>query len=177
LSQEAFGTAVDAYLQTTTQLRRLPLRADEGVLQLATLPPEAAPTPKIPLESTVLFANWIEIFGHDPLQPQPIGTTVWTIYWHPGANPDPADYHFFAHLLDGNGERIGQEDTAVFAPWQWQAGDTVVSFFNLPWQVPIPGPLTIRTGVYRYPSLENVPVMDVAGNSAGEAVEFSVGDE
>jgi hypothetical protein len=104
--------------------------------------------------------------------PQPVGTTLWTIYWHPGANPDTADYHFFNHLLDESGQRIGQQDAAVFAPWQWQAGDTVISFFYLPWQEIIPGPLTMRTGVYRYPSLDNVPLMDAAGNPAGDAVEF-----
>jgi hypothetical protein len=35
----------------------------------------------------------------------------------------------------------------------------------------------MRTGVYRYPSLENVPLLDVAGNPAGDAVEFSLGGE
>jgi hypothetical protein len=160
-----------------SSVRRLPLRAEEGVLQLATLPEGSAPNPEVALEAPALFTNWIEIVGYDPLLPQPVGTTLWRLYWHPGANPDPADYHFFNHLLDGNGGRLGQEDAAVFAPWQWQAGDTVVSFFNLPWQVEIPGPLTMRTGVYRYPSLENVSLMDAAGNPAGEAVEFSVSGE
>ena len=177
MGQGVFGPAVDAYLLAASSVRRLPLRAEEGVLQLATLPEGSAPNPEVALEATALFTNWIEIVGYDPLLPQPVGTTLWRLYWHPGANPDPADYHFFNHLLDGNGGRLGQEDAAVFAPWQWQAGDTVVSFFNLPWQVEIPGPLTMRTGVYRYPSLENVSLMDAAGNPAGEAVEFSVSGE
>jgi hypothetical protein len=80
-------------------------------------------------------------------------------------------------LLDESGQRIGQQDAAVFAPWQWQAGDTVISFFYLPWPEIIPGPLTMRTGVYRYPSLDNVPLMDAAGNPAGEAVEFSLRED
>jgi hypothetical protein len=173
LSQETFGPAVDSYLEAASTLQRMPLRDGEGVLQLAILPDASAPTPEVPTESTTLFANWIEIIGYDLLMPQPVGTTLWRIYWHPGANPDPADYHFFNHLLDQSGERIGQADAAVFAPWQWREGDTIISFFSLPWQVNIPGPLTMRTGVYRYPSIETVPLMDVAGNPAGDAVEFT----
>jgi hypothetical protein len=30
----------------------------------------------------------------------------------------------------------------------------------------------MRTGVYTYPTLDNVPLMDAAGNPAGDAVEF-----
>jgi hypothetical protein len=172
INHAAFGPAVQAYLEAAISVRRLPLRADEGVLQLATLPAGSAPLPEISPESTILFSNWIEITGYDPLLPQPVGTALWTIYWHPGANPDPADYHFFNHLLNESGERVGQEDAAVFAPWQWQAGDTVISFFYLNTPEETAGPLTMRTGVYRYPSLENVPLLDAAGNPAGEAVEF-----
>jgi hypothetical protein len=31
----------------------------------------------------------------------------------------------------------------------------------------------MRTGVYRYPSIETVPLMDVAGNPAGDTIEFT----
>lgn len=175
LSQQTRGAAVEIYLGLASQVSRLPLRQGEGVLQLVTLSSGDVPTPEVPLEQTALFANWIDIIGYDPLVPQPIGTTLWQIYWRPGDNPDPNDYHFFNHLLDENGQRIGQQDAAVFAPLQWRSGDTIMSFFHLPWQVSIPGPLTMRTGVYRFPSLENVSLMDAAGNPAGESVEFSLG--
>ena len=51
----------------------------------------------------------------------------------------------------------------------------VVSFFYLDWPGETAEPYLVRTGVYRYPSLENVPLMDAAGNPAGEAVEFELG--
>ena len=175
LSQDAGEAAVDAYLGSAAQIRRLPLRDGEGALQLATIPAGTAPIPTIPLDSTALFANWINIIGYDPLMAQADETALWQIYWQPGANPDPADYHFFNHLLDGTGQRIGQEDAAVFAPWQWWAGDLVVSFFYLDWPEETADSLLMRTGVYRYPSLENVRLLDVAGNPAGDAVEFSLG--
>jgi hypothetical protein len=53
----------------------------------------------------------------------------------------------------------------------------VISFFYLNTPEETAGPLTMRTGVYHYPSLENVPLLDAAGNPAGEAVEFSFGGE
>jgi hypothetical protein len=177
LSQDAGETAVAAYLEQASQVRRLPLREGEGVLQLATLSAGTVPEPEVAADSAVLFANWINIVGYDPLLPQADGMAVWQIYWQSGANPDPADYHFFNHLIDEEGQRIGQEDAAVFAPWQWRAGDLVVSFFNLDWAGETAASLTMRTGVYRYPSLENVPLLDVAGNPAGDAVEFSLGGE
>jgi hypothetical protein len=177
LSQEAGEAAVDAYLETASQVRRLPLRKGEGVLQLLTLAEGTRPSPEVEPATTALFANWINIVGYDPLVSQADGTALWQIYWRTGDNPDPADYHFFNHLLDGEGQRIGQEDTAVFAPWQWRPGDRVVSFFYLDWPGETAERLTMRTGVYRYPSLDNVPLMDAAGNPAGEAVEFSLGGE
>ena len=38
-------------------------------------------------------------------------------------------------------------------------------------------PLTMRTGMYQYPSLENVPLLDVAGNPYNDAAEFQIQDE
>jgi hypothetical protein len=177
LSQEAAGPAVEAYLMAADRVRRLPLREGEGVLQLVTLPLGAAPSPEVALETAALFANWITITGYDPPRVQDSGEAVWQFYWQPGANPDPADYHFFNHLLDAEGQRISQADRAVFAPWQWRPGDRVLSFFLLPWPEETAGPLTIRTGLYTYPALETVPLLDVAGNPAGDAVEFVVEGE
>lgn len=141
-----------------------------GDVQILTLGP--APQPAIALEEPVLFANWVRLTGYDPLQSAVAGKARWALYWHPGDNPDPADYHFFNHLLDAHGERIAQADAAAFAPWQWQAGDTVISVFEIGLPAVAARPLTMRTGLYRYPSVENVPVLDVAFNPASDAVDL-----
>jgi hypothetical protein len=119
-----------------------------------------------------LFANWVTLYGTNQLDSQGDGTAAWQLYWHPGANPDPVEYHFFNHLLDGDGQRIGQQDEAVFWPLQWRAGDSIVSVFVLPWAAEAAGSFSMRTGIYRYPSLENVPLLDVAGNPYADAAEF-----
>ena len=78
----------------------------------------------------------------------------------------------FNHLLDAAGTRVTQADGAAFAARQWRAGDGVVSRFVLPVPADVAPPLTMRVGMYRFPSLESVPVLDEAANPAGDFVEI-----
>lgn len=48
----------------------------------------------------------------------------------------------------------------------------MISIFNLDWPEHPEPPLVMRTGVYVYPQIQNVPVLDVAGNPASDAVEI-----
>jgi 4-amino-4-deoxy-L-arabinose transferase-like glycosyltransferase len=162
--------AAGSYFESATERIEVPLRRGEGTVQLLTV--TDPPAPAVELLEPVLFANWVRLYGYDPLQTERDGAARWRLYWHPGDNPDPADYHFFNHLLDGNGERIAQADAAAFAPWQWRAGDTVVSVFELELPAEVARPPTMRVGFYRYPSLANVPVLDVALNPASDAIEL-----
>lgn len=130
------------------------------------LPPDAAPAPAVELVPPPLLANFVRLVGHSALSE----TGVWDMYWHPADNPDPADYHIFNHLLDGNGARVAQSDAAAFSGAQWRPGDLVVSRFVLLPDAPPDPPLTMRLGMYRFPSLESVPVLDEAANPAGDAV-------
>ena len=172
LGPEAGGPAAEAYLGVAGQVTRLPLRQDEGRQQILTLPASAAPEPEIIPEPTYILANWVNLFGYDRLQPGEADSTIWQIYWHPGANPDANDYHFFNHLLDGDGQLIDQQDAAAFWPQQWQAGDTVLSVFSFPRPAGDEPLLTMRTGMYIYPSLEYIPLLDVAGNPYSDAAEM-----
>ena len=67
---------------------------------------------------------------------------------------------------------MAQADAAAFAGRQWRAGDVVISRFVLPVPADANPPLTMRVGMYRFPSLESVPVLDAAANPVGEAVEI-----
>ena len=74
----------------------------------------------------------------------------------------------FAHLLDDTGARIlAQADGPTYSAADWQAGDLVASRFALP-----AGGALVRAGMYAYPSLDPVPVLDAAGNPAGQWIEF-----
>lgn len=170
LAAEVEGNELAAplYRDSAVEQREVPLRRGEGAVWLLAV--TGPPAPGVVLDEPVLFANWVRLTGYDPLEAGEDGLARWRLYWHPGDNPDPADYHLFNHLLDAGGNRIAQADAAAFAPWQWRAGDTVISVFELALPAEASAPLTMHTGFYRYPSLENVPVLDAALNPASDAV-------
>ncbi|MBP6786831.1 MAG: hypothetical protein KA170_04515 [Candidatus Promineofilum sp.] len=137
------------------------------------LPPAAAPPPAVSLATPALLANFAYIVGHNSLRLGPDGA-VWDLFWRTADAPDAADYHIFNHLLDASGARLSQTDGAAFAGRQWRAGDVVASRFVLPVPSDVTPPLTMRVGMYRFPSLESVPVLDEAANPVGDFVEISL---
>ena len=149
--------------------------AGTGVYTVHALPPAAAPPPDVALPAPALLANFAHIIGHNALRFGPEGA-LWDVFWRTADNPDPADFHIFNHLLDAEGGRLAQADAAAFAGRQWRAGDVVISRFVLPVPADANPPLTMRVGMYRFPSLESVPVLDAAANPVGEAVEIPLGE-
>ncbi len=167
---------MDLYAKTAVSHTEIPLRPGEGSLHIMALPGSAAPTPDTIFDPPYLLANWVNLLGHDALQTMGEGTAVWQIHWRTGDNPDPASYQFFNHLLDHQGQRLTQADAAAFSPAQWRAGDVVVSRFVLEWEDGGERPYAIHTGMYRYPSLEPIPFLDVAGNPYAEYEAIKIED-
>ncbi len=147
--------------------------AGRETYRVQALPPASAPPPAVGLPAPALLANFVHIVGHNGLRPVASGA-VWDVHWRTADNPDPADYHIFNHLLEATGARVAQADGAAFAARQWRAGDTVISRFVLPLPPDAPLPLSMRVGMYRFPSLESVPVLDAAANPAGEAIAIEL---
>jgi hypothetical protein len=167
------GEMAERYLTRATSTARVALRPGEGTLQVLALPGEAAPTPGLEFEPPHLLANGVRLLGYDPPMKNRDATRTWQIYWHTGASSE-VDYHFFNHLMEEGGQRVSQADAVAFPAWQWQAGDTVISRFVLPWPADAAGSLTVRTGMYTYPAMENIPVLDVAGHPYADAVEIAL---
>ena len=161
------------YLAQARRAASVPLRAGEGTLQVIALSGEAAPAPDFEFKPPYLLANGVTLFGYESPVQNDDGTAVWLIYWRPGTASE-TDYHFFNHLMDGQGQRVGQADAAAFSARQWQVGDIIVSRFVLAWPVDAGGTLTMRTGMYTYPAIENISVLDVAGNPYTDAVEIQL---
>ena len=170
LSQPA-AEAAELYLGAATRMVRVPLRAGEGALQVLLVPRGAAPVAESEFDPPYRLANGVQLLGYDAPILRDDGAAQWQIYWRVGS-PSAADYHFFNHLLDGQGNRISQADAAAFPAQQWQPGDTVISRFVLPWLDGAAGPLTMRTGMYTYLDIQSVPVLDLAGNPYADAVEI-----
>jgi hypothetical protein len=154
-----------AHPPTTQQ----PFRLGEGEMSIIPLPGGQAPTPATQFEPVHLLANWVNFLGHDPLQPN----GEWRYYWRVG-DASPHRYHIFNHVQDALGQWLGQTDLPAFRADQWQPGDIVVSRFLLQDTEKGIRPLTIRTGMYIYPSLENIPLLDVAANPYTDAAEAIV---
>ncbi len=164
----------DLYQRASSSSLEIPLRAGEGSFLILGFEQDARPSPEVPLDQPLLLANWVNISGYDQPQRLNSDTGIWQVHWRTGDNPDPAQYQFFNHLLDESGTRIAQLDEAAFSPRQWLAGDTLISRFLIPWPESAVSPLTMRVGMYRFPSLENVPFLDEAGNPFLDAAEFSI---
>jgi hypothetical protein len=164
----------DLYQQAASSTQEIPLRPGEGSFYVLSLNSDAGPLPAEPLDPTLLLANWVKLIGSDQLQRLDPETGLWQLHWQTGDNPDPAQYQFFNHLLDKNAARIGKSDDAAYTPGLGYSGDTIVSRFLIPWPETAAPPHTMRVGMYRYPSLENVPLIDEAGNPYLDAATFPI---
>jgi hypothetical protein len=124
---------------------------------------EAGRQPEVPLPrpASALLANGAEVLGMSDLG------AGWQLWWRAPGPQDGERLHLFAHVLDADGERVAQVDAPTYTPSVWRAGDLVVSHFALP-----AGGVTVRAGMYGYPSLAPVPVLDAAGEPSGEWLEF-----
>jgi hypothetical protein len=164
--------AGDLYREAAVAVEEVPLRAPGASLSVLLVPGGSKPEPQVASNPPALLANFVNLLGHDALLRVDDESGSWQVHWRTADNPDPGQYHFFNHLLDASGDRVGQADAAVFSPSQWRAGDSVISRFLLPWPAAATMPLSMRVGMYRFPSLENVPLLDVAGNPYIDAATF-----
>jgi hypothetical protein len=76
-------------------------------------------------------------------------------------------------LLDGEGQLRGQQDGPSFLTQNWRVGDTILNWFDV--QIPTdapPGEYTMRVGMYAYPAIANVPLLDTNGEPEGEWAEI-----
>jgi hypothetical protein len=98
------------------------------------------------------------------------------VYLHWELTPPPQSEPLntvFTHLLDANGERIGQRDTPFLAGEFWCADDTVITWADLPLAQ---NTSTLRVGVYQIRAdagIANRNLLDSAGNPAGQWVDIS----
>ncbi len=138
----------------------IPLRQGEGAVLLAVWGGHQPPVPR-PRAASALLTNGAELLGSGR------AAGGWQLWWRaPG--PLPGDhYQVFAHLYDAAGQRIAQVDGSTYPAESWRAGDLVANRFALP-----EDGTTVRAGMYAYPSLEPVSVLDAAGNPAGQWIDF-----
>jgi hypothetical protein len=125
------------------------------------------------LPEPVVFANGVDFLGYGLPETAWTGETLelWIAWWLRSPPPAGSDYHFFTHLLDGQGQLLGQHDGTGFPTASWRSGDLVLSRFPVPISDELsPGRYQVWAGQYTYPDVVNVPYLDVAANPAGDRV-------
>jgi hypothetical protein len=105
---------------------------------------------------------------------RPGGSIEWITFWRvEGPAPDNVDLHWFNHLVDGAGTRWGQKDGAGLPVSKWRDGDTIVTWFIIPIAEDAPPPpYFVRTGLYTYPDVVNVPVNPAPESPPAQFVEL-----
>jgi len=120
-------------------------------------------------------ASGVLLLGYDfSGDVRPGGAVRWTLYWRvEGIPPIEGDLHWFNHLMGEDGAQWGQMDGVGLPVSEWRVGDTVLTWFDIPISADAPPPpYFIRSGMYTYPDVVTISLLDVAGNPAGQFIEL-----
>jgi 4-amino-4-deoxy-L-arabinose transferase-like glycosyltransferase len=118
--------------------------------------------PAVALEKEM--ADIIFLRGYD-LSVQSTALTV-TLFWQ-ARRPIDVDYTQFVHIRDGANQTVLQADKQPTVPTtRWRPGELVADIVEIPLPSDIPaGPYRILVGMYRWDTLERLPVV---GDQSGE---------
>lgn len=120
------------------------------------------------------WVNGLALLSVETGNPPAAGQTVTLTYrWQVTETPTAADYHFFNHVLDGNGQLVAQEDAAAIDARNWQEGDVLVTRFRilLPAEM-ASGPYTVQVGQYTWPDLKRVSLEGGGSETAHQVLAF-----
>ena len=121
----------------------------------------------------VRFANGVVLAAYETHRDE--GTLeVWLTWWLQTDATKGPDEHFTVQLLDGNNAVVAQDDHAAYPSTYWQTGDVVLSRFVL--APPLDLPLDdyhLRAGIYHYPMIEVVPVVNPQGQPVDDGVTLT----
>jgi hypothetical protein len=155
-----------------TPVADVPLRPGEGRYRILSALPYTDAIHS--LNPPVRLSNGVELFGYGFRgELQPGGELHLALLWRITTveNVEKGKYHFFNHLVDAGGERWGQKDGPSVPPWNWRPSGPFLSAFAISLAPDLPpGHYWLRTGMYRYPEIENIPILNAAGQPAGDAV-------
>ncbi len=120
------------------------------------------------------FGDALFLLGYSMQSPalRPGDALALTLYWKSAAKID-RDYTVFVHLIDSDGRVRAQMDAQPFGgayPTSlWDTGEVARDDYdlNLPRDL-APGTFRIEVGLYEYPSLARLPVMDADGKNLGD---------
>jgi len=116
----------------------------------------------------------ITLLGYDlaPPEPEPGGTLRLILYWQAQAEMEQ-DYTVFVHLLDAEGHLVAQHDgqpgEGGLPTSSWVGGEVIADEHPLGLDLKLPpGGYRLEVGLYLWPTMERLPVLDGAGQVQGD---------
>ncbi len=98
------------------------------------------------------------------------------LYWQ-AEQPVTTSYTIFLHLKNANGDLIAQQDAlpydGQYPTWAWPPGEIIVTTHTLTVPTDQPPPYTLAVGMYGWPSLERLPVIQDGQAQADNVVIFA----
>jgi 4-amino-4-deoxy-L-arabinose transferase-like glycosyltransferase len=102
--------------------------------------------------------------------PQPGEDLHLVLHWKALARPE-ASLAFSLRLVDEKGRRWGQRDPGGYLSDEWEPGETIVSWLQVPLEATAPpGQYHLEITIYNKKTLQALPSLDPAGRSSGERV-------
>jgi hypothetical protein len=146
-----------------------------AVIRFYRLPPAQEALPQAAPGMPVSMVDGLSLLRIEaPSQTEPGHTLPVTLTWRIEAvTPESRGYSLFNHLVDDLGQKWAQDDGTGYSPYQWEAGETVVSWYRL--QVPPetpPGRYWLLSGLYRISDLKRLPLVGPDGQELGKELRL-----
>jgi hypothetical protein len=143
-----------------------------GLVRVTPATPTSCPDHPISYElggqiALVGYDSSAENYPDDSALPSSSVTFTLTLCWEALQVPQ-GDYKVFAHLIDGTGALVGQDDApprgGSYPTWAWQPGDLIPDSHQVTLTDDRPlGPYHWLVGMYHPDTLERLPVVGVEG--------------
>ncbi|MCW1970995.1 MAG: hypothetical protein KIH69_023040 [Anaerolineae bacterium] len=164
------GAQASDYLtpQALSQTRLDP-RYGVATLNLA----QVFPVPLQPIPNAPLGANGVQFTAY-AIQRQPDKLRVWHWLTVMNAPPPRQDYHWYNHVLNAAGQKVAQRDSGGVAPANWQLGDQLLHWFDIPLTAEQSRQTdSLRIGSYEYPKIKPV-MLKFADGSEQDGVMLNI---
>ena len=125
-----------------------------------------------PVALPISFDGKVMLLGHErPASVSRVEATL-TLFtaWRVTSEWQPSSTAIFAHLLDGDGNLIAQDDQLGYPRHTWHAGDEFVQVHHIPLENVPPGRYTLQIGIYTRADDVRWIGRDASGNTMGDRV-------